>query len=115
MGSLFQDGCGCGGVSPTPPKSNCKGCICEQLANLDCNGLTSPSFYIIQKGQDDEINLYTSEDTPTLFTFVGYNPHTCCATFTYTAVDATYSTYTPRFIIDCRSIAALIPVAPGTV
>lgn len=106
MSSLFQDGCDCGGHDKKKKPSPCKGCVCHQLMGLEkCNTFTSQQFLIVLKGDSAALDL-TGAGVGTIFTFVNFDPHNCCARFTYTSTAAT----TETFVIDCRSIAGLSSV-----
>jgi len=101
MSSLFHDGCDCG--HDKKKQTSCKGCICEQLMSLEkCNTFTNQQFLIVLKGDSAALDL-TGAGVGTIFTFVGFDPHKCCARFTYTSTADT----TETFVIDCRSIAGL--------
>lgn len=106
MSSLFEDGCGCGHHDKKKKQSPCKGCVCEQLMGMDkCNTFTNQDFLIVLKGDSAPLDL-TGAGVGTTFTFVNFDPHNCCAKFTYTSAAATQET----FVVDCRSIAGLSSV-----
>ncbi|MEB1806291.1 MAG: hypothetical protein LPK26_03115 [Bacillaceae bacterium] len=119
--SLFDDCC-CSSKKHDKKRDllNCEGCVCavlnqlqhSQTKNAFTTGAT-PQVNLLVKGTNEFVDLQDAMGNRTNFTFVSFNPETCCATFTYRSP----GTGTPpgpdqtkTIIFDCRSLAAISPI-----
>ncbi|WP_282172256.1 hypothetical protein [Cytobacillus firmus] len=89
--------------------SACEGCACSILRNAR----EGQRFLILLKGTAEFLALGPGQSPqPTEFSFVRFKEGTCCAIFTFSQPPAAAPVPAEReFIIDCRSIAALSPLA----
>lgn len=90
---------------PFPPAPvNCEGCACAQFAMAE----EGDEFLILLEGGEVFLNLGPGQAEPqaTVFTFVDFDPDTCCVTFEFDEEPVASG----EIIFDCRCICAIVPL-----